>query len=134
MESEPRGLELLAGSHRNGGILVFRRPILLFRNVGFLGLWHDEIHLEDIQEMPSRCRRIRVFANASWRVVKELQNIDLEPQGLARGGVAAHQRLPALEQELDAVVFDLYQFNAAERDLVREMCTIGLDLFYRKHR
>ena len=29
------------------------------------------------------------------------------------------------------MIFDLYQLNTAERDLVYELCTIGLDLFYR---
>jgi hypothetical protein len=68
------------------------------------------------------------------RVVEELQELDLNPQGLALGGPAAHQRLPALERELDDAVFDLYQLNTAERDLVREMCAVGLDLFYRNQR
>ena len=58
----------------------------------------------------------------------------MNPQGLALGGSAAHQLLPALERELEDAVFDLYQLNTAERDLVREMCTVGLDLFYRNQR
>jgi hypothetical protein len=31
---------------------------------------------------------------------------------------------------LDEAVFDLFNFTTAERDLVQEMCTAGLDLFY----
>ena len=42
--------------------------------------------------------------------------------------------MPKLERELDDAIFDLYELNAAERDLVTEMCSIGLDLFYRNHK
>ena len=102
-----------------------------FITSGSWGLWHDEIHLENVKDMP-----IRFAADADLRdrivhVVKALQNLDLDPDGLALGGATAHRRLPKLEQELDAAVFDLYQLNTAERDLVCEFCTIGLDLFYR---
>jgi hypothetical protein len=62
--------------------------------------------------------------------VQELQSLDLKPDGLELGGIEAQRRLPELERQLDSAIFDLYQFNAAERDLVREMCTVGLDLFY----
>ena len=101
-----------------------------FITSGSWGLWHDEIHLENVEEMPIRFPADAGLRDRIVRVVKELQNLDLNPQGLALGGTAAHQRLPELERELDAAVFDLYQFNAAERDLVQELCTIGLDLFY----
>ena len=33
-------------------------------------------------------------------------------------------------RQLDLAIFDLYELNAAERDLVQEMCAVGLDLFY----
>ena len=66
------------------------------------------------------------------RVVTELRNLDLNPQGLAFGEARAGWRISELERELDAVVYDLYGLNAAERDLVDELCTIGLDLFYRR--
>ena len=102
-----------------------------FVTSGSWGLWHDEIHLENVEEMPIRFPADVGLRERIVRVVKELQNLDLNPQGLALGGTEAHQRLPELERELDAAVFELYQFNAAERDLVQELCTIGLDLFYR---
>jgi len=41
------------------------------------------------------------------------------------------QRQAHLERELDEAVFEAYELSTAERDLVREMCTIGLDMFYR---
>jgi hypothetical protein len=53
---------------------------------------------------------------------------------LELAGVEAQRRLPELDRQLDAAVFDLYELNAAERDLVHEMCTVGLDLFYRNQK
>ena len=102
-----------------------------FITSGSWGLWHDEIHLKNVEEMPIRFPADAGLRDRIVRVVKELQNLALDPQGLALSGAAAHGRLPELERELDAAVFDLYQFNTAERDLVHELCTIGLDLFYR---
>ena len=102
-----------------------------FITSGSWGLWHDEIHLENVKEMPIRFPTDADLRDRILHVVKALQNLDLDPDGLALGGAAAHLRLPKLEQELDAAVFDLYQLNTAERDLVCEFCTIGLDLFYR---
>ncbi len=105
-----------------------------FITSGSWGLWHDEIHLEDVEEMPVRFPADAGLRDRIVRVVGELQELDLDPHGLALGGPVAHRRLPALESELDDAVFDLYQLNAAERDLVREMCTVGLDLFYRNQK
>ena len=102
-----------------------------FITSGSWGLWHDEIHLENVEEMPIRFPADAGLRDRIVRVVKELQDLDLNPQDLALGGTAAHQRIPELSRELDATIFDLYQFNVAERDLVHELCTVGLDLFYR---
>jgi len=37
--------------------------------------------------------------------------------------------LRELEEKLDEAILDLYQLTHAERDLIRDKCTIGLDLF-----
>lgn len=102
-----------------------------FVTSGSWGLWHDEIHLENVEEMPIRFPKDTGLRDRILRIVTELQNLDMYPQGLAIGGTAAQRRVSELERELDAAVFDLYQFNAAERDLVHELCTIGLELFYK---
>jgi Eco57I restriction-modification methylase len=106
-----------------------------FVTSGSWGLWHDEIHLENVKEMPIQFPTDMRLRDRIARIVEELQNIDMTPERLAlEGAAASHQRLPELERELDAAVFDLYQLNAAERDLVQEMCTIGLDLFYQNQK
>lgn len=105
-----------------------------FTTTGAWGMWHDEIHMEDVEEMPIRFPKDAILCDRIVRIVQELQNLDLKPDGLELGGIQAQQRLPELERALDAAVFDLYQLSSAERDLVGEMCTVGLELFYRNQK
>jgi hypothetical protein len=99
---------------------------------GSWGFWHHEINLEDVERMPIAFPNDTKLRNRIVRIVEELQSLELAPDGLELGGMAAQSRLPKLEQELDEAVFDLYGLNQAERDLIREMCSLGLDLFYRR--
>ncbi len=105
-----------------------------FMTTGSWGLWHDEIHLENIESMPICFPKDMKLRDRIAQIVQELQSLDLKPGGLALGGIEAQQGLPELERALDTAVFDLYQLNSAERDLVREMCTVGLELFYRNQK
>jgi type I restriction-modification system DNA methylase subunit len=105
-----------------------------FLTTGTWGLWHDEIHLESIEAMPICFPKNANLRKKIERIVAELQKLDLKPEGLELAGISAHQKLPELESELDSAVFDLYELSGGERDLVREMCTLGLDLFYRNQK
>ena len=67
-------------------------------------------------------------------MVKELQELDLQPGGLELAGLPAQGRLPELERELNDLVFELFGLNESERNLVRETCSLGLDFFYRNHK
>jgi hypothetical protein len=96
-------------------------------------LWHDEIHRENVVELPICFPAEGRLRDRIVQVVEELRNLDLYPQGLVLAGLAAQRRLPQLERELDDAVFDLYALNGSERTLVREMCSLGLDFFYRNH-
>lgn len=91
------------------------------------GFWHNEIHLEHVKNLPIRFPEDDRLRDRIVRVVLKLQQVGIDP--LKLGGSS---KLPALEQELDEAVFDLYQLNAAERDLVREMCNVGLPMFYQR--
>jgi len=102
-----------------------------FITTGSWGLWHDEIHMENVEELPICFPKDINLRNRIVKIVEELQSLNLSPGGLELAGIDAQQRLPELERQLDAAVFDLYQLTNAERDLVNEMCTVGLGLFYR---
>ncbi|MEZ5399204.1 MAG: N-6 DNA methylase [Bryobacteraceae bacterium] len=102
-----------------------------FTTTGSWGLWHDEIHLENIESMPVCFPKDAKLRDRIVRIVQELQDLDPVPDGLPLGAIQAQQRIAKLESDLDTAVFDLYRLNSAERDLVNEMCKVGLELFYR---
>jgi type I restriction-modification system DNA methylase subunit len=104
-----------------------------FTTSGSWGFWHDEIHLEDVERMPICFPRDKKLRNRIVKVVGELQKLDMESEnfGLFRQKTAKDPR--KLEDELDEAIFELYELTAAERDLIRERCSIGLDLFYQHH-
>ncbi len=111
-----------------------------FLTSGAWGLWHDEIHLEDVQQMPIRLPRDVKLRNRIARIVKQLQQLtvptaarDLLEQKNAREHRTCANDLRRLEDELDAAIFELYELSPAERDAIRETCSMGLDLFYRYH-
>jgi hypothetical protein len=102
-----------------------------FTTSGSWGFWHDEIHLEDVEQMPLCFPSDIRLRERIVQVVEELQSLELEPDGLELAGIGAQRSLPRLEEKLNNAIFDLYELTVAERDLVRETCSVGLDLFYR---
>ena len=100
-----------------------------FTTAGSWGLWHDEIHLADVEEMPICFPKDQKLRDRIVCIVEKLQTLELQPEGLEILGMEAQKRLPHLERQLDDSIFDLYELNSAERDLVKEMCSSGLDLF-----
>jgi hypothetical protein len=102
-----------------------------FASAGSWGFWHDEIHLDDVEQMPICFPKDIKLRNRIVRIVEELQKLEPQPEGLelfVRGDTDTTRKL---EQELDQAIFDLYELNQATQNLVREMCSVGLDLFYR---
>ena len=106
-----------------------------FTTSGSWGFWHDEIHLEDVEQMPICFPKDVKLRNRIVRVVGELQGLD--EQSAANFGLfqqTSPTDLRELEEKLDEAIFDLYQLTPAERDLVRDKCSIGLDLFYQRQK
>jgi hypothetical protein len=96
-------------------------------------LWHDEVHRENAVELPICFPTEARLRDRIVQVVEGLRNLDLCPGGLTLAGLDAQRRLPRLERELDDAIFDLYELSESERNLVRDMCSVGLDLFYRNY-
>ena len=106
-----------------------------FNTSGSWGFWHDEIHLEDVERMPICFPKDIKLRNRIVEVVSKLQQLILAPVGMELFQGTATSDLPsALELDLDEAVFDLYELTDAERDLIRDKCSVGLDLFYQHHR
>ncbi|HUU83792.1 MAG TPA: N-6 DNA methylase [Phycisphaerae bacterium] len=99
----------------------------LFLKSGSWGTWHDKISLDEMRSLPIRLPEDQSLRDRILPIVEQLRSIDdvhgRDPT-LFSAGVAE------LERQLDEAVFDLYELTEAERDLVRDMCDIGLDLYY----
>jgi type I restriction-modification system DNA methylase subunit len=101
-----------------------------FTTSGSWGFWHDEIHLEDVERMPICFPTDPRLRDRITGIVSELQKSSPPPLNMSLFHNAAVDDLARLEGELDEAVFDLYGLTVAERDLIRDSCTTGLDLFY----
>ena len=105
-----------------------------FTTSGSWGFWHDEIHLEDVAQMPICLPKDVNLRDRIVRIVDELQHLDKQSDNVGLFQNSATSDLRGLEEDLDEAIFDLYELTAAERDLIRDKCSVGLDLFYRHHR
>jgi hypothetical protein len=127
-----------------------------FATSGSWGFWHFEIHLEDIKQLPVRFPESDELRDRIVRIVSELtalkaadrperhrgsgksratEQIDLLPKedNIARDPDTEARR-DELELQLNEAIFDLYELNPTERDLITERCEIGLDFFYSNHK
>jgi len=102
-----------------------------FTTSGSWGFWHDEIQLRDVEQMPICLPRDLNLRDRIVRVVGELQRLDVQSAGFER---FEHTNAKDLGDRLDEAIFDLYELTVAERDLIRDKCSIGLDLFYQHHK
>lgn len=101
-----------------------------FLTAGSWGLWHDEIHLETVEEMPIHFPEDGDLRRRIVHAVESLQDLD-QHLDFELGGEAPGDKERDLERDLDDAIFDLYGLNRAERGLVRDMCDVGLDFLYR---
>ena len=102
---------------------------------GSWGMWHHEILQERIQEFPIRLPddlnlRSRITNTVQLLHEKGANQLDQDVLGDDRGNSLSSDETAKLERKLDEAVFDLYELNEGERDLIRDMCEYGLDLFY----
>ncbi|RCS41248.1 N-6 DNA methylase [Bremerella cremea] len=102
---------------------------------GSWGMWHHEIHLDDVKRMPISFPKNDEVRNRLIEVVERLRStyahgdelISLRPKE-----ESIHWRERAfLEKELDSLVFECYSLSDMHRDLINDMCSLGLNLFYR---
>ena len=127
-----------------------------FATSGSWGFWHFEIHLEDVKQMPIRFPENALLRNRIVKLVTQLgalevsdrpeihrkkqraqaaEQIDLLPVGEKLTKDPSMEKLrDELESQLDEAIFDLYDLNSAERDLISETCRSGLEFFYRNHK
>ena len=105
-----------------------------FMTSGSWGLWHDEIHLNNVKDMPIHFPDDPDLRTRIVRVVEQLQSLNHPPERLTLNPAEEHHQVDKLKHAIDEAIYDLYELNPAERDLVDEFCTVGLDLFYRNQK
>lgn len=99
---------------------------------GSWGPWHHEILRETIRRVPVRIPENGRLRQRILRSVHALRDLDIRKPNLFSKGARPDfsNRARELARELDEAVFDLFELVPAERDLVRDMCDIGLPFFY----
>lgn len=107
-----------------------------FMTTSSWGTWHHEIHLQDgLLNLPIRFPRNPRLLERIVDTVDELRDWDPTPLSMFdRNGVPAEQireKRDLLEKRLDEAIFELYDLDTAERDLILDMCETGLEFFYR---
>ncbi len=90
------------------------------------GLWHNQLHLDEILSLPVQ------FASEG-RVQKEILGCVKKLRELPARTVFDDSQIRSLETQLDKAVFDLYELSESERDLVSDMCDVGIPFFYDPH-
>lgn len=103
----------------------------LFYSSASWGIWHDSIHLaDDVLNFPIVFPKEPALRSRIVQVVDHLRSLDRGDSGF----LVNVNIFSALEQQLDDLIFDLYQMSEPERDLVRDFCEVELEFLYNKSR
>jgi hypothetical protein len=137
------GVRLMGAAERERDILLGIIWSSLTRyfawiTAGSWGMWHDELLKETIERIPVRLPSDARLRQRIVKIVRELRLLDVSqlllfqsdgPKAIAEAG-----QVVKLERELDNAIFDLFELTPAERELVRDMCDVGLPFFYKGNR
>ena len=107
----------------------------LFMTSSNWGRWHHEIHLDDeLLQLPVILDRSNPATNKVISIVDKLRNYYPErrdiihPHELLEETIEAQRR--EWERELDQAVFELYEMNDEQKDLIHDFCEVTLPFFY----
>ncbi len=97
-----------------------------FMIAGTWGGWRHKIRLEDAMSLPIRFPKEDRLRHNIIDIVDIL--LQWPVQDYLESGL--QQAVKPLEQQLDEAIFELYQLNEAQRDLVLDTCETTLEFFY----
>lgn len=100
-----------------------------FMTSGSWTIWHIELHLWQLEQLPIRFPDDLELRNRIVTIVDKLRNWNTSLPLFNQSHEP--ETIDSLERQLDKAIFDLYELNEAERDLVLDMCETGLEFFYR---
>lgn len=99
------------------------------------GLWHHEIHLDDeLLQFPVVLDASKTATEKIVEIVDKLRNYHpqepdvFHPDGKTESEV--HSKRRQWEAELDEAVFELYDLDEEQKDLVRDCCEVTLPFYY----
>jgi type I restriction-modification system DNA methylase subunit len=96
----------------------------MFMTASNFGIWHDEVHLNEVMEFP--------IANYDKEVVEKLEKVVREiRQVYSQSDKELIQPdINHLEEKLDCLVFDMYRLTDFERTLIMDRCDYDIDYYY----
>ena len=97
------------------------------------GLWHDEVHLEEIFDTPIPLLNNPKISEKIIFIVKQLLNYFPQENSADSYKEKIEKQRRKLEAELDVAVFDLYGFTEEQRDLIWDCCEVTLPFFYQPY-
>ena len=100
------------------------------------GLWHYEIHLDDeLLQLPVILDRSILATKRVIAIVDKLRNYHPEKRDILHPHKPLEETIEAQRREwergLDEAVFELYELNDEQKDLIRDFCEVTLPFFYR---
>ena len=91
------------------------------------GFWHDEIHVEEHLRLPICLPNDPILRN---RILEAVEQITTK-SGMPTLFDSDTPNWRAMQANLDEAIFDLYKLSDAQRDLVRDLCQVTLEFFYK---
>lgn len=106
----------------------------LFLTTGSWGVWHDEIHQDELLGLPIRLPTDEALRARIVDIVDRLRRGVPRPHGILSETGAdttnGEPTLAKLEEQLDEAVYDLYELTESQRDLIKDLCSTELDYLY----
>lgn len=91
------------------------------------GVWHDDVLLKEILEMPVIFPKDEELKNRIIQAVDKLRHY-IPP------ALGSSVEIKRLENQLDEAIFELYMLTPAECHLIRDRCKYTIDSFYNPNR
>jgi predicted RNA methylase len=110
----------------------------LFMTSGEWGMWHDAIQSVMIHSIPMPLPKTPALKARIVRIVDALRAMhDPVPNGsifVEEGSISQSEwevQVRRLESQLDEAVYELFELTPEERERIEEVCSMGLDLYYK---
>ena len=91
------------------------------------GFWHDEIHKEEYLSLPINFPQ---SDELKTKILKALEQITTKSDT----PTLFDPKSPgweAMQNQLDEAIFELYELSEPQKDLVRDLCQVTLEFFYK---